>query len=87
MSAAEVVFLLCGAVSSLCAALLIRSYRRNRTRLLLHGCLCFSGLALANVLLFVDLALYRELDLLPVRQLITFVSATLLVWGLIWDAR
>ena len=43
----EIVYLLCAATSALCAALLVRSYRRSRSRLLLWSCLCFVGLARA----------------------------------------
>ena len=50
--------------SILCAFLLIRSYRAHKTPLLLWSSLCFVGLALNNVLLFVDLFVVPDVDLL-----------------------
>ena len=52
---AEVVYILCALTSLACAVLLIRGYRRSRSRLLLWSCLGFVALAANNVLLFVDL--------------------------------
>lgn len=54
---AEAVYLLCAVTSLVCAGLLVRSYRRSRMKLILWTSLCFMGLAVNNVLLFVDLAI------------------------------
>jgi hypothetical protein len=83
---AEVVYLLCAVTSMFCAALLMRSYRRQRTRLLMWSTLCFVGLALNNILLFVDLVLVPELDLALIRTGTALVATVLLVIGLIWEA-
>ncbi|TAJ96979.1 MAG: hypothetical protein EPO39_19640, partial [Candidatus Manganitrophaceae bacterium] len=60
---AEIVYALSGITSLACAVLLLRSYARNQTRLLLWSSLCFFGLALNNFLLFTDLVIVPELDL------------------------
>ena len=52
-----------------CAGLLTRSYLANRSRLLLWSTLCFVGLALNNILLFVDLVLVPTADLQLWRSL------------------
>lgn len=84
---AEIVYLLCAAAASGCAVMLFRSYRRNPVRLLLWTMLCFVGLALNNVLLFVDRALTpATLDLSLYRAALAFVSAAILLYGLIWDS-
>ena len=83
---AEVTYLLCGATSILCAILLARGYLRTRTRLLLWSTLCFVGLAINNVLLFVDLVVLPDVDLRLVRSGSALVSLLLLVIGLIWEA-
>jgi hypothetical protein len=57
---AAIVYLLCSASSILCAILLMR--RRGHRLLFLSG-LCFVGLALNNVILFVDVILVPALDL------------------------
>ncbi len=71
--------------SIFCAFLLIRSYLRQRTPLLLWCSLCFAGLALNNVLLFTDLFLVTEVSLELSRSLTALVSLTLMLIGLIWE--
>ena len=85
---AETVYLLCALTSILCAGLLIRSYRRSRTPLLLWSSLCFVGLALNNALLFVDLVLFvQEVELAIARSMIGLVSLLILIFGLIWHVH
>jgi len=84
----EVVYVLCALTSLLCAGLLIRSYRYNRSRLLLWSTLCFIGLALNNVLLFVDLVVTGpEVDLQMLRSLTAVGALSTLVIGLVWESR
>lgn len=82
---AEAVYLLCSLTSVLCAALLLRSYRRNPTQLLMWSSLCFVGLALNNVFLFVDLVVVREVDLSLLRTGTALVAVILLLVGLLWE--
>ena len=49
------VYLLCFATSATCAVLLIRNFIRTRARLLLWSGICFSFLALNNLLVIFDL--------------------------------
>ncbi len=84
---AEAVYLLCALTSAACAILLIRSYRRTRTRLLLWSSLCFLGLALNNVLLFVDLVLVPTIDLSVARGATALAAVMLLLIGLVWESR
>jgi hypothetical protein len=81
------VYVLCGVTALTCAILLLRGYFRNRTRLLLWSGLCFLGLTLDNVLLFVDKVVYTEVSLLLVRELGALVGLSLLLYGLVWDTR
>jgi len=82
---AEAVYLLCALTSLFCAVLLFRSYRRQRTRLLMWSTLCFVGLALNNILLVVDLLVVPHVDLSLVRGATAFVAISLLVIGLLWE--
>jgi hypothetical protein len=83
----EAVYILCALTSVACAVLLLRAYKRTQSRLLLWSGLCFAGLALNNILLFVDLVLLPTAVDLYVPRLITGVaSAVILLYGLIWDA-
>ena len=84
---AELVYVLCAATSMFCALLLLRSYRRQRSRLLLLSTLCFLGLTINSVLVVVDLVLIPETDLRLARTLAAFVSGLGFLLGLIWEAR
>lgn len=82
---AAAVYLLCGLTSILCATLLIRAYLASRARLLFWSSLCFIGLALNNVALFVDLILVPDLDLRWVRDVVALTALVIMLFGLIWD--
>ncbi len=84
---AELVYLLCAATSIICAAFLLRGYRVSRTRLLFWASLCFLGLALNNILLFVDLTILPDIDLFWWRTAAAMVGMMVLVFGLIWELR
>jgi hypothetical protein len=83
----ELVYVLCALTSMACAGLLFRAYRGNRTRLLLWSTLCFIGLALNNVFLFIDLVIVPDIDLRLVRSGSALVGLTTLVIGLVWESR
>ena len=82
---AETVYLLCALTSVACAWLLVRSYRRSRTSLLLWSSMCFVGLALNNALLFTDLVVVPTVDLSLLRALTGLVAVAALLVGLIWS--
>ncbi|MDB4962816.1 MAG: hypothetical protein JWP01_2815 [Myxococcales bacterium] len=81
----ELVYLLCAVASAFCAILLGKSYRGNPTRLLMWSTLCFVGLTVNNILLFVDLVLVPDIDLSLFRAVIALVSVLLLLIGLLWE--
>ena len=88
---AETVYVLCALTSLACAALLFRGYSRSGARLLLWSAHCFVGLALNNVLLFVDKVVLPNQDFLAGlhfavwRSLAAVAGLSLLLVGLIWD--
>jgi hypothetical protein len=82
---AEFVYILCTLTSVMCALLLLRSYLRTRTRLLLWSTLCFIGLAVNNVLMFVDLLVVPDVDLRVLRSGAGVIALCLLLYGLIWE--
>jgi uncharacterized membrane protein YphA (DoxX/SURF4 family) len=84
---AGAVYILCTLTSVLCAVLLLRGYAEKKVRLLLWGGLCFTGLAVHNTLLFVDLIVLPEHDLSIPRELTALFGVALLLYGLIWDTR
>jgi hypothetical protein len=84
---AEATYIMCGLTSLFCAVLLVRSFRRTRSRLLLASSLCFSGLAANNALLVVDLMVLPHIDLLGLRTGVAAVAMLMLLIGLIWESR
>ncbi|HET7711543.1 MAG TPA: DUF5985 family protein [Thermoanaerobaculia bacterium] len=84
---ASIVYALCALTSVACAALLLRAYVRRRVRLLLWSGLCFTGLALNNVLLFVDVRVVPDVDLSIWRTIPAVIGVALLLYGLIWETR
>ena len=86
MTGAAVAYALCALTSILCAGLLIRSYLADRLRLLLWAALCFSGLAVNNVLLLLDRAVFPDVDLSLLRDGSGFVAVSILLFGLIWES-
>jgi hypothetical protein len=81
----EAVYLLCAITSIVCATLLVRSYVRLRTRILMWSTLCFVGLAINNILMFVDLVVVPEIDMSLLRSGTALAAVLLLVIGLLWE--
>lgn len=81
------VYLLGILVTLACAVLLLRGYARGKKRLLLWSGLCFVGLTLNNVLIFVDLILVPQMDLYLYRLVTASVAMGFMLYGLIWESR
>lgn len=84
---APLVYIIGSLVSLCCAVLLLRGYWRVKKRLLLWSALCFLGLSLSNLLVFVDLELLPTIDLFRVRLITAGISISLLLYGLIWESE
>lgn len=80
------IYVLCAATAAMCAALLWRAYRATRVRLLFWSTICFLGLAVENLLLFVDWATPPEIDLWQHRQVVGLLAMSALLYGLIWES-
>ena len=87
MSVAILVYTLCAGAALLCALLLLRGYLRTRTRLLLWSTLCFAGLTANNVLVILDLVIFRDVDMFIWRTLAAFLGVLALLCGLLWEGR
>ena len=81
------VFILCAAASLLCAVMLFRGYARTGVRLLLWSGLCFIGLMLDNIMLYVDLIVVPTFSLALWRKVPGLIAIMLLVFGLVWDSE
>lgn len=82
---AAAVYILGFLVTLCCGILLLRAYGRSRMRLLLWSGLCFVGLAVSNLLVFIDLVLLPDVDLYLLRLITAAVAMVILLFGLIWE--
>ena len=82
---ASAVYILCALTSALCAFLLFRAYGRSRVRLLFWSALCFIGLSIGNVFLYVDMVMYADRDLTLLRYGPSLLGMIALVFGLVWE--
>lgn len=86
MSLPEAIYLLCAATSLVTAGVLLRTYVTRRTPLLLWSCVGFAGLAVNNVLVYVDLVLFKTtMDLSTPRAVAGAAGMLALLAGLIWE--
>jgi len=84
---AETVYVLCALTSLACAGLLARAYAERRVPLLFWSLLCFVGLALNNIVLFVDKVVAPDIDLSVWRGLPAALGVAALVFGLVWESK
>jgi hypothetical protein len=79
------VYTLCFATSAVCAYLLGRSFGRTRSRLLFWSALCFALLAGVNFVVVLDMLVYPQVDMRPIRLWLTLIAVAVLLFGFIWD--
>ena len=84
---APAVYVLGFAVTLACGVLLFRAYSAVGKRLLLWSAVCFCGLAISNLLVFIDLVLLPTVDLYPLRLITAAASMMILLYGLIWEGQ
>jgi hypothetical protein len=82
-----VLALLATLTSIACMVLLFRAYAANGVRLLLWSALCFVCLSANNLLVFVDLAVFPDLDLRIYRLSAALAGLLFLLYGFIWEAE
>jgi len=81
--AAATVYVLCLLTSAACAWLLVRSYLKSRTKLLLWSAACFVMLALNNLFVVADVVIFPSFDLTLLRSLSALAGVGLLLYGFI----
>ena len=67
--------------------LLFRAYSRSGVRLLFWSALAFVCLSVNNVLLFIDLVVFPEVDLRLYRLIAAFIGVLFLIYGFIWESE
>jgi hypothetical protein len=81
------VYTLCFLTSAVCAVLLLGSYLKTQTRLLLWSAISFICLAINNFLVLSDLILFTDINLLPMRYIAAFAAVCCLIYGFIWETE
>jgi hypothetical protein len=81
-----ILYALAALTSLLCMLLLFRGYLESRQRLLLWSALCFIGLTVNNLLLFVDLVIFLDVDLRPYRLAAALTGMLFLLYGFILES-
>ena len=84
---AAAVYILGFLVTLCCGILLLRAYGSSRLRLLLWSGICFLGLALSNLLVFLDLVMLPNVDLYLCRLMTAAAAMVILLYGLIWEGQ
>ena len=79
------IYFLCFLTSLAAMLLLVRSFKRSRSPLLLWSALAFVAFAVNNLLLFVDIVLLPDVDLRPARAATAVLAVALLLYGFIWE--
>jgi hypothetical protein len=82
---AATIYLLCLLASCICAYLLVRTYLRKRTRLLLWSAACFVFLAINNLLVVFDILVFPDVYLAPLRPLASLAGVMTLLYGFVWE--
>ena len=82
---ATAVYVLSAVISIACVVLLARSFLTTRSSLLLWAAICFTGLALNNVLLFIDKVVATDVDLSTWRSIPALAGLLVLMLGLLWE--
>lgn len=84
---AALIYLLCATTAVGCAILLWRSRRGARTGLLFWSSVCFVGLAIESLLLYIDRVAFPRADLSIYRQIVGLVALGSLLYAFIWDSK
>ena len=88
MNTLRILLYLLAIVTSLaCTVLLFRAYAQRKLRLLLWSSLCFVGLSISNVFLFLDLVIFPTIELRPARLIAALVGLLFLLYGFIWESE
>jgi hypothetical protein len=66
---------------------LFRGYARTGVRLLFWSGLCFVGLMLDNVMLYVDVIVFPNVSLEIWRKIPGLIAIMLLLFGLVWESK
>lgn len=88
MNLFKILLYLTAILSSLaCTVALFRGYRRQRIRLMRWSAICFAGLAINNVALFIHLVIFPDVSLRLLRLVPALAGMLCLLYGFVWDVE
>ena len=88
MNLFKVLLYITAILSSLaCTVLLFRGYERRRIPLMMWSAICFAGLTINNVALFLDLVIFPDINLRLLRLVPALAGLSALLYGFISDAE
>ena len=79
------VYILGALITLACGVLLMRGYLRGRKKLLLWSSLCFFGLCISHIFVFLDLVVFPDINFYPWRLGSAAPAMLILLYGLIWE--
>ena len=80
------VYGLCLLASVLCAGLLFRAWRHDRSRLLLWTAAACGFFALTNMALVLDMVVFVDTPLWPLRMIPNLLGFGVLIWGFVLES-
>jgi hypothetical protein len=83
---AALVYGLCLLTSAACAGLLFRAWRHDGSRLLLWTAAAFFFFALNNLALVMDMVVFVQTPLWPLRLIPNLLGFGILVYGFVWES-
>ena len=83
---AALVYSLCLLASVLCTGLLLRAWRREHLRLSLWTAVAFGFFALNNLALVLDMVVFIQAPLWPLRMLPNLLGFGVLIYGFVWES-
>jgi hypothetical protein len=81
------VYSLCFLTSAVCAGLLLVSYFRTKSRLLLWSAISFVCLAINNFFVLGDMILFPDVNLIPMRYIAALAAICSLLYAFIWEVE
>lgn len=84
---ATAVYILSALISIACVVLLVRSFAATRSSLLLWAAVCFTGLALNNVILLVEKVILTDVEFSTWRGIPALAGLLALMFGLLWETE
>ena len=80
------VYILCTITSVASAFFLARASRGASGRLMFWSAICFAGMAVNNLLLYIDVAVGPKYDWSLAPNIVALISVAVLIYALVWEA-